>query len=173
MFSTLGVLLGDMKTKIIMALTALAAVAMLFFLVSNYLDRKAEREQNNVSMAGKVEQQKVSTEIAAGSGKISTEVVQQNAEQKKETQESFTQNQKDLDAKIHEIVTAPKPKDKVRVPIVQPNKGNKPEKKIVVEEIPIPADRDPQTEEISAVRIAHLWDTYCLVVKDTKDQCTN
>ena len=172
MFETLGVLLGDMKTKIFTALTILATVVMLFFLVTNYIDRKAEREQNNQTMAKKVEQQKVETGIAEGSGKINTEIVQENAEQKKATEESFTQNQKNLDAKIQEIINAPKAKDKVRVPVTRPTDGKKPEKKLMVEEIPIPANRDPQTEAISAARITHLWDTYCLVVKDTKEQCT-
>ena len=80
MFGALGVLLGDMKTKILMALTAIAALVILFFLVSNYIDRRAERDQNNTNIAGKIEDQRINTEIAQGSGTINTDVVQTNAE---------------------------------------------------------------------------------------------
>lgn len=171
MFGALGVLLGDMKTKILMALTFLAAIVVVFFLTTNYFERKAEREQNDTTMAGKVQEQKVNSEIAEGSGKINTGVVQDNADKKQEVTETFDQSQKDFEKKVREINNTPAPKERVKIPVTAPAKTAKPEKKIVVEEITIDPKRDAKGEELSAAYISQVWDTYCLAVSDTSNQC--
>ncbi len=171
MFGTLGVLLGDMKTKILVALVAIAAMVILFFLVSNYLDRRAESDQNNANMAGRIEDQRINTEIAQGSGKINTEVVQTNAEKKQENAQNFDDLKSDFEKKIDEINHATTPKEVVKIPVVQPGKIKQPQKRIVVEEVPIAPDRDPKKEEIAAANISSIWDAYCLASVGTNEQC--
>ena len=171
MFGALGVLLGDMKTKILMALTAIAALVILFFLVSNYIDRRAERDQNNANIAGKIEDQRINTEIAQGSGKINTDVVQTNAEKKQESAQNFDDLKSDFEKKIDEINKASTPKEVVKIPVVQPGKIKQPQKRIVVEEVPITPGRDPRAEEIAAANISSIWDAYCLAAAGTNEQC--
>lgn len=171
MFGALGVLLGDMKTKILIALTAIAALVVLFFLVSNYIDRRAERDQNNANIAGKIEDQRINTEIAQGSGKINTDVVQTNAEKKQENAQNFDDLKTDFEKKIDEINKSDTPKEVVKIPVVQPGKIKQPQKRIAVEEVPITPGRDPKTEEIAAANISSIWDAYCLAVASTNEQC--
>ena len=171
MFGALGVLLGDMKTKILVALVAIAAMVILFFLVSNYLDRRAESDQNNANMAGRIEDQRINTEIAQGSGKINTEVVQTNAEKKQENAQNFDDLKSDFEKKIDEINHSTTPKQIVKIPVVQPEKAKQPQKRIVVEEVPITPGRDPKAEEIAAANISSIWDAYCMAAQGTNEQC--